>query len=229
MNTKARRFLDQFIKEHNENQGYSEKLNELFSDYITENFSGILVEDHEKRMTATEMAKHIKKLFKMCEDEETEKKFLKRLGKAADVKNCSEKDIKKCADELCEASEEDCDDTIHELEGMVGYEYDADDDDDDDDDNDNDDSADGGKKKVNETAKGSIIRSGNSRMVVLDDLGEGDVRAARLHHGKPLFRTSTLVNSGDYVDTGEYMNVIEPEPFANRDVEKMGGYEEHTL
>lgn len=136
MSNKARRFLDQFIKEHSESEGYSEKLNELFSDYVTENFSGILVEDHEKKMSAAEMTTHIKKLYKMCEDESTEQKFLKRLGKAAGVDDCSEKDIKDCAHSLCKKDEDKCDDVIHELEGMVGYEYSQKDDDDEDDDED---------------------------------------------------------------------------------------------
>lgn len=149
MSNKGRKFLDQFIKEHNEGQGFSDELNQLFSDYITENFAGVLVEDHEKNMTSQEMAKHIKKLFKMCEDEKTEKEFLKRLGKAADVDDCSEKDIKKCADSLCKKDKDECDDVIHELEGMVGYEYeegDEDDDDNDDNDDNNDDKDEEDKK-----------------------------------------------------------------------------------
>lgn len=226
MNTKARKFLDQFIKEHSEGQGYSEELNELFSDYVTENFSGILVEDHEKKMTSSEMAKHIKKLYKMCEDEKTEKKFLKRLGKAAGVEDCSEKDIKKCAENLCKEDEDKCDDTIHELEGMVDYEYDPDSKDDDDDDDDEKSS----KKKVDEAAKGSVIRAGKSKMVVLADLGGGDVRAAHIHHGKPLYRTSRLVNSGNYVDTGEKMKVNEPddEENARKNSERDDGAPEYS-
>lgn len=225
MNSKATRFLDQFIKEHNENDGYSEELDQLFSDYVTENFSTLLVEDHEKRMTAKEMASHIKKLFKMCEDEETEKKFLKALGKAASVDDCSESDIKKCADSLCKEDEEKCDDVIHKLEGMVGYE--SEDNDSDDDDDDSDDDKDKKKEKVNESKKGAVVKKGKSKYVVLQNLGDGDVRVAKIHHGKPLYRNTTMINSGNYEDTGERMNVQEPER-SPTDSDKAGGYDEHT-
>lgn len=121
MSTSARKFLDQFIKEHSEGNGYSDQLNSVFSDYLTESFSHILIENHEKKMSASEMAKHIKKLFNMCEDEKTEKKFLKRLGSAADVDDCSAKDIKKCSEALCKENGSKCDDLMDSLEGMVGY------------------------------------------------------------------------------------------------------------
>jgi len=220
MNTKSRKFLEQFIKEHGAAQGYSEKLDELFSDYLTENFSGIIVEDHENRMTASEMAKHIKKLYKMCEDESIEKKFLKHLGKAVDVDNCSEKDIKKCAERLCKENDAKCDDVIHELEDMVDYAYDEPDDEDEDNKK--------SEKKLDEATKGSIIRKGNEKMVVLDNLGGGDVRAARIHHGKPLYRTSTLVRSGYYVDTGEKIKINEPVSSRERDPSS-GGFEDHSV
>jgi len=154
MNDKGRKFLDQFVKEQSEGQGFSDELAERFSDYLTEKTSIRLVEDHEKKMSSQEMAKHIKKLFKMCEDEKTEQKFLSRLGKAADVDNCSEKDIKKCAESLCNEDEKKCDDVIHALEGMVGYEYeggkDTDDDNDDGDDGDDGDDDDKKSKKKSE-------------------------------------------------------------------------------
>jgi hypothetical protein len=158
------------------------------------------VEDHEKKMSAKEMSSHIKKLFKMCEDEKTEDKFLKRLGKAADVDNCSESDIKKCADALCKEDAKKCDDVIHELEGMVGYEYEGDDDDDD------DDNEKEKKEKVDEAAVGTIIKKGDKEYVVVDNLGSGDVQAAALHHGKPMYRSAKMLNSGDYETTGRTMD-----------------------
>lgn len=220
---KAKRFFDQFIKEFHEGQGYSDELNEAFSDYLTEKSSLRLVEDHEKKMSAKEMSSHIKKLFKMCEDEGTEKKFLKRLGKAADVDDCSEGDIKKCADELCKEDAKKCDDVIHALEGMVGYEY-SDDDGDDGDDGDEDTD----KEKVNEAPVGTVITKGDKEYVVVDSLGSGDVQAAVLHNGKPMYRSAKMLNSGDYETTGRKMsNVKRPsdmkpkaEPKASKDDEE---------
>jgi hypothetical protein len=241
---KAKRFFDQFIKEFYEGEGYSDELNELFSDYVTENFSLLLVEDHEKRMSAKEMAAHIKKLFGMCEDEKTEKKFLKRLGKAAGVEDCEEKDIKKCADALCKEDDDKCDDVIHELEGMVDYEYEPDSDDDSDDDSDKDsdkdddsEEKDSDKKKISESLdRGRIVTKGNSQFVVLKDLNDGNVQAALLHHGKPMYRSARLLHAGEYEPTPERIN-LPRERDQNEEMErkmaaradKSGGFDEFAL
>lgn len=188
-------------------------LDTLFNEYLTEKMAGLLVEDHEKNMTADQMAAHIKKLFKMCDDEKTEGKFLKRLGKAAGMEDCKEKDLKACAKKLCDKDEEECDDLIHELEGMVGYEYESKKDDDSDDD----------KKKLNEGVRvGSIVRTMNGKnMVVLGDLGDGDVAVARLHHGKPLYRSQINLRSDEYVPTGETIDVVSKKDWDKQQKELM--------
>ena len=147
-------FFDRFTQKYAAGElNETEDLDQLFNEHLTETMAGLLIEDHEKKMTATEMAAHIKKLFKMCDDKETEEKFLERLGKKADVENCKEKDIKDCAKKFCDMDAEKCDDVIHELEGMVGYKQEGDDDKDDEDDKDS-------KKKLDEKiASGSIIRT----------------------------------------------------------------------
>jgi len=195
-------FLNTFVQKNSAGELHeTEDLNSMFNVYLTEKAAGLLIEDHEKTMTAGAMAAHIKKLFKMCDDEKTEKKFLKRLGKVADMDNCEEKDIKTCANKICDMDEDGCDDLLHELEGMVDYKHEpkkkTDDDESDDD------------KKVNEGVRtGSIIKTANGKnMVVLGTLGGGDVAAARLHHGKPMYRTQINLRSDEYIPTGEEIQV----------------------
>lgn len=206
------KFFDSFVQKHAAGElNETDDLNVEFNSYLTEKMAGLLVEDHEKSMTAEQMASHIKKLFKMCDDEKTEEKFLSRLGKAADMEDCQEKDIKACAKKLCDMDDEKCDDVIHELEGMVDYKDESSDDDDDDsdDEKDSDDSEDEDKdedkKKVDEgIGVGSIVKTSNGReMVVLGKLDGGDVAAARLHHGKPLYRSQVNLRSDEYIPTGE--------------------------
>lgn len=211
------KFFDSFVQKNAAGElNETQDLDTLFNEYLTEKTAGLLVEDHEKNMTADQMAAHIKKLFKMCDDEKTEEKFLKRLGKAADMEDCKAKDITACAKKLCDMDDEKCDDVIHELEGMVDYKYKPEDDDDSDDDSDDD--KDGGKKKVDEgVGVGSVIQTMSGKnMVVLGTLGGGDVAAARLHHGKPLYRTQINLRSDEYVPTGETLRGV----MSKKDLEK---------
>ena len=213
------------LKEAEDLNTETEDLNDIFGEYMTEKMASLIVEDHEKSMTSEQMAAHIKKLFKMCDDESTEKKFLKRLGGAASVDDCVEKDITSCAKKLCDIDEDKCDDVIHELEGMVDYtstpEKNSDDDDkkkketDSDDDDDSEEQK--GKKKVEEgVSVGSVVKtSAGKTMVVLGKLGGGDVAAVRIHHGKPLYRTQINLRSDEYIPTGQHLNVT-----SKKDLEK---------
>jgi len=105
------------------------ELDEVFSSYLTEKMAKIIVEDHEKRMTASEMSAHIIKLFRMCPNRDVEKEFLSIVADATDREECTEKDLPECARVLCNNDEEECDDVIHKLESLVKYnEPEADDD-----------------------------------------------------------------------------------------------------
>lgn len=189
----------------------TEDLDTMFNEYLTEKMAGILVEDHEKSMNAEQMTSHIKKLFKMCDGEKTEGKFLKRLGSAAGVDDCKETDITSCAKKLCDMDDEKCDDVIHELEGLVDYKTGDKKDSGDSEDSEDSEESEESKKKVEEGAGvkvGSVIRTRNGRpMVVIGTKPGGEVVAARLHHGKPLYRTRMNLGPSDFEPTGDVLRV----------------------
>jgi len=220
------KFYNSFVQKRSTGElNETEDLDSLFNEYLTEKMAGLLVEDHEKSMTAEQMAAHIKKLFKMCDDEATESKFLKRLGKAADVEDCKEKDITTCAKKLCDMDDEKCDDMIHELEGMVDYTYESKKEKPEESDEKEKD-----KKKIDEgVSVGSVVKTMNGKhMVVIGDMGEGDVTAVRLHHGKPLYRTQINLRSSEYVPTGETVPVMSKKDLKDRENSIMDKRKDHV-
>ena len=124
MDDLLRKFADSFLDDHSKGQGYSEETDAYFAEWLTQKSAELVYEDHQLYMNSTEMAKHLKKLFNKCEDGSTEKKFLDKLGKAADMEDCSRKDLEACAKKLCKNDEKECDKVIHELENMVGFKKD---------------------------------------------------------------------------------------------------------
>jgi hypothetical protein len=83
----------------------------------------IINEDHEEVMTTKEMVKYLKGLWKKADSDDKKAKFLAKLGKSAGVKDCSEKDLQKCAESLCAKGKESCDSVIHALEKIVGVKF----------------------------------------------------------------------------------------------------------
>jgi len=66
------KFYNSFVQKRSTGElNETEDLDSLFNEYLTEKMAGLLVEDHEKSMTAEQMAAHIKKLFIMCHYEAT--------------------------------------------------------------------------------------------------------------------------------------------------------------
>ena len=150
---------------------------------------------------------------------------MKRLGKAADVEDCKEKDITTCAKKLCDMDDEKCDDMIHELEGMVDYTYESKKEKPEESDEKEKD-----KKKIDEgVSVGSVVKTMNGKhMVVIGDMGEGDVTAVRLHHGKPLYRTQINLRSSEYVPTGETVPVMSKKDLKDRENSIMDKRKDHV-
>lgn len=124
MDTLLKQFADSFLDDYSKQQGYSEKTDELFGEWLTQKSAELVYEDHQYYMNAKEMSKHLKKLLNKCEDEKMEEKFLAKVAKASGVKECTRKDLDKCSETLCKKDEKECDKLIHELEELVGHKED---------------------------------------------------------------------------------------------------------
>lgn len=191
-----------FIDDHAAGQGFSEDTEELFNQWLTRKGAELVYEDHEKYMTSSQMASHLRKLFKMCEDETAEKKFLKKLGEAAGKENCTEKDIKECATKLCNKDKEECDKLIHALEDHVGYKKDLSD-----------------KEKIDEAweAKKSVrgkvaVHKETGRKGVVLAIDDGNINVAPVRGKKVSFRSPTMWRRGEYSLTDERINVPDYAP-----------------
>lgn len=186
-----------FIDDHAAGQGFSEETDELFSQWLTRKGAELVYEDHEKYMTSAQMASHLRKLFKMCEDEEAEKKFLKKLGDAVGKDNCTAKDIKECAKKLCDKDKVECDKLIHSLEAHVGYKKDF-----------------SGKEKLDEAweakkgLRGKVavhVDTGKEGVVLTAD--GGDIQVAPVRGNSASFRSPRMWRKGEYRLTDRHVNV----------------------
>lgn len=193
-----------FLDDHAKGQGYSDKTNQFFSGYLTRKGAELVYEDHQRQMSVSEMSAHLNKLFNMCENEDTEKAFLKKLS-GATGKNCNSKNIKECAKSLCNKSKNECDKIIHSLEEHVGYEY-----------------IPNKKQKLEETWR----TTGRGNVVVNKDTGKkgvilttdgGDANVAPMHGSTPKFRSPSLWRKGTYETTGETVAVPDYAPGARKD------------
>lgn len=198
-----------FLDDHATGQGFTEQTDQLWSEYMTRKGAELVYEDHEKHMTASEMAAHLRKLFNMCEDEESEKKFLKKLGEGAGKSNCTEKDIKECAKTLCNKSKEECDKLIHKLEDHVGYEYKPEKDD----------------KKLDEAwgagGRGNVVvhnETGKKGVILATD--GGDANVAPMVGNTPRFRSPSLWRKGTYKTTGDKVKVPDSAPGGKKEKEE---------
>lgn len=81
----------------------------------------IINEDHEKYMTSKQMEKHIAMLHDKAEDKDA---FLKKLASYSTLDAVSEKDFRKCAEDIADKGKVYMDKAIHDLEKLVGYEFD---------------------------------------------------------------------------------------------------------
>ena len=202
-------FADSFLDDNAKGQGYSEKTDNFFNQWLTQKTAELVYEDHQYYMNGVEMAKHLKKLFTKCEDSAMEKKFLAAVADAADKEDCTKDDLDACAKKLCKTSEKECDALIHKLEKMVGHEEDfkkelkeA--------------GAVGGAWKDSKTSGKVVVhkKTGNKGLVVRTDKnanGGMDVVVAPLVGGtRPSYRNEKLWASGSYEATGETMKVDPP-------------------
>ena len=191
-----------FIDDHAAGQGFSGQTDDLFSQWLTRKGAELVYEDHEKYMTSAQMASHLRKLFKMCEDEATEKKFLKKLGDAVGKDDCTEKDIKECAKKLCDKDKEDCDKLIHKLEDHVGYKKDFSD-----------------KEKLDEAweakkgMRGKVaVHSETGKEGVVLTVDGGDIQVAPMRGSRVSFRSPTMWRKGEYSLTSRHVNVPDYAP-----------------
>ena len=175
-----------------------------------------MYEDHQFYMNTNEMKKYLQKLFDKCEDEATEKKFLSKVGKAADKEDCTRKDLDDCASVICKKGEKECDKVIHDLEDLVGYKKDF-------------------EKKLKESVGpeenlgpwkshkvGQVVvhnETGKEGLVIKSDKssqGGLDVIVAPLIHGeRPAYRSAKLWHAGTYTFTDRTMPVNPPEAMFN--------------
>lgn len=202
-----RKAFQSFIDDKADGNGISEATNAYWTAYFTRKGAELVFEDHEEHMAAKEMSAHLRKLFKMCEDSDTKEKFLKKLGKAADVEDCTEKDIKKCSEALRKKDKKDCDEVIHDLEDLVGYDYEPEDDDD--------------KEKLNESwnksGRGTVVvhKDSGKEGVILSTSGhskELDVNVAPIINGAPKFRSPKMWRHGEYEKTSRKVEVPDYAP-----------------
>ena len=188
-----------FLDDHAKGQGFSENTNSLWNDYLTRKAAELVYEDHQKQMTSSEMTTHLKRLFKMCENKEAEQKFLSKLGNAVGKKDCTEKDLKECARQLCNKDAEQCDKTIHALEKQVGYE------------------SNNSKEELKEDwsmkGRGTVVvdKESGKKGVILSTDG-GDANVAPVVGSSARFRSPSLWRKGTYSATGEKMKVPDSAP-----------------
>lgn len=92
----------------------------LLKQVIVEKAEAKLLEDHELYMTSDQMEKHIIKLHGKAQDKDA---FLKKLASYSDLDACTEKDFKKCADNIQSKGKIFMDKAIHALEKLIGYTF----------------------------------------------------------------------------------------------------------
>lgn len=100
--------------------GQDDLAKSCLSEHINKKASVLINEDHEKFMTSAQMEQHIKTLFSEAPDKS---EFLKVLGKYSSLDNCSERDFKKCANNIQSKGKVHMDKAIHALEELIGYEF----------------------------------------------------------------------------------------------------------
>ncbi len=101
--------------------GHHERAARLFKEYAEKKVYSLINEDHQRTMTSEQMEKHIEMLHGKAEDKEA---FLKKLASYSTLDAVSEKDFRKCAEDIQAKGKLYMDKAIHSLEKLVGYKFD---------------------------------------------------------------------------------------------------------
>lgn len=101
--------------------GHEARAGRLFKAYAEKKVYAILHEDHQRYMTSEQMEAHINMLHGKADDKDA---FLKKLASFSTLDRASEKDFRKCAEDIQGKGKIYMDKAIHALEKMVGYKFD---------------------------------------------------------------------------------------------------------
>lgn len=93
----------------------------ILREYLEKKMYALVFEDHERVMTSDQMEKHIEMLHGKSEDKTA---FLNKLAHYSDLDACSEKDFRKCAENIQGKGKVFMDKAIHALEKLIGYKFD---------------------------------------------------------------------------------------------------------
>lgn len=101
--------------------GHDARAARLFRAYAEKKVHSLIHEDHQRYMTSDQMERHIATLHGKASDKEA---FLKKLASFSTLDAVSEKDFRKCAEDIQSKGKTQMDIAIHALEKLVGYEFD---------------------------------------------------------------------------------------------------------
>lgn len=101
--------------------GDETRATELLREALVKKTRALINEDHEKFMSSKSMQAYITKLHDKAEDKDA---FLKKLASFSTLDAVSEKDFRKCAEDIAAKGKVYMDKAIHALEKLVGVEYD---------------------------------------------------------------------------------------------------------
>lgn len=100
--------------------GHEDRAKRILREYLEKKAWLLLNEDHETVMNPLQMERHIIWLHNKAKDKDA---FLKKLAEYSELDAASEKNWRKCAENIAAKSPEEIDEAIHALETLVGYKF----------------------------------------------------------------------------------------------------------
>jgi len=129
MDNLLRKFGDSFLDDNAKGQGFSNRTDSIFSEWITSKMASIMDDNHKKTSTVNEVHSYLYDLLERCNSEEEERNFFYKLSEVTDTSGCSVSSLRECAEKIVQL-EEQSDEIFDTLEESVGLTESDDDDDD---------------------------------------------------------------------------------------------------